>query len=241
MNSSIYSKPTELELISVAPSREAVRDRKISEADLRLPGLAPSRTWMAQRVFDVVLAFSLLLLLLPLFLIIALLIRMDTSGPILFIQKRVGRGGAEFPFFKFRSMVHDAEARRRALEALNERTGPVFKMRDDPRITRIGRFLRRSSLDELPQLLNVLRGEMSLVGPRPALPSEVALYTPCQRERLAATPGVTGLWQVSGRAELSFEDSIELDLRYVREQSVALYLNVLIRTIPAVISGRGAY
>ncbi|MBV9852384.1 MAG: sugar transferase [Armatimonadetes bacterium] len=190
---------------------------------------------------DVLIAGALLLVLLPLFALIALLIRLDTPGPVLFIQRRVGQGGAEFPFFKFRSMVHDAEARRRALEALNERGGPVFKMRQDPRITRVGRVLRRCSLDELPQLLNVLRGEMSLVGPRPALPGEVAQYTPRQRGRLAVTPGVTGLWQVSGRAELDFERAVELDLFYVQHQSLALYLRILCLTVPAVLSGRGAY
>jgi len=195
----------------------------------------------AQRALDVALASAILLLLLPLCALIALLIRLDSPGPVLFIQKRVGRGGREFPFFKFRSMVTDAEAQRQALLSCNERTGPVFKMRNDPRITRVGRLLRRTSLDELPQILNVLRGEMSLVGPRPALPKEVALYTPQQCRRLAVTPGLTGLWQVSGRASLSFERSIELDLFYIQHQSVWLYLRLLARTVPAVISGRGAY
>jgi lipopolysaccharide/colanic/teichoic acid biosynthesis glycosyltransferase len=194
-----------------------------------------------QRVFDILLASLLLSLLFPIFLLITLMICLDTPGPVLFIQRRVGQNGVEFPFFKFRSMVHDAEARRRALEAFNERGGPVFKMRDDPRITRVGGLLRRASLDELPQLLNVLRGEMSLVGPRPALPAEVSQYTARQRERLTALPGVTGLWQVSGRADVPFETAVEMDLRHVREQSLGLYFKVLLLTIPAVISGRGAY
>ena len=138
-------------------------------------------------------------------------------------------------------MQADAEARRVGLEARNERSGPVFKMRCDPRITRVGRLLRKYSLDELPQLLNVLRGDMTLVGPRPALPAEVARYTPRQRQRLHVTPGLTGLWQVSGRASLSFERSIELDLFYIQRQSLRLNLRILALTVPAVLSAEGAY
>lgn len=193
------------------------------------------------RALDIVLSAALLLLLLPLFALIALAIRLDNPGPILFTQKRVGQDGREFDFFKFRSMITSAEARRHALEAQNERTGPVFKMRRDPRVTRVGRWLRRSSLDELPQLFNVLRGDMSLVGPRPALPREVAQYTPHQRIRLSVTPGLTGLWQVSGRSDLSFERSLELDLYYIQHQSLGLYIHILLMTLPAIITGRGAY
>jgi len=194
-----------------------------------------------QRVCDLLLCGLLLLLLLPVFLLIALLVRADSPGPILFVQQRVGKHGDEFPFFKFRSMVADAEARRLVLEQQNERSGPVFKMKNDPRITRSGRLLRKYSLDELPQLLNVLRGEMSLIGPRPALPREVAQYTARQRERLGITPGVTGLWQVSGRASISFEHSVELDLHYIAHQSAWLNLRILLMTIPAVLKGDGAY
>ena len=150
---------------------------------------------------------------------IALLIRLDSPGPVLFIQRRVGRHGREFPVFKFRSMYVDAEQRLEGLLGANERTGPVFKMRHDPRVTRVGRILRRCSLDEVPQILNILRGEMSLVGPRPALPREVALYTEEQCHRLDAVPGLTGLWQVSGRANLSFEQSMALDLEYIQTAS----------------------
>ena len=195
----------------------------------------------AQRVLDVLLCSVLLLLLWPLFGVIALLIRLDSPGPVLFKQTRVGLNGDEFPFYKFRSMIADAEARRHLLEAQNERSGPVFKMKNDPRITRVGRVLRKFSLDELPQLINVLKGEMSLVGPRPALPAETAKYTPRQRQRLLTLPGVTGLWQVSGRASLSFEHSIELDLLYVERQSVGLYFRILLLTIPAVLRAEGAY
>jgi len=194
-----------------------------------------------RRLLDVAVSLAVLLLLLPLLAIIALLIKLGSPGPVLFIQKRVGRDGREFPVFKFRSMYTDAEHRLELLLAENERSGPVFKMRQDPRITRVGRVLRRGSLDEFPQLINVLRGEMSLVGPRPAIPREVALYTPAQRGRLSVTPGLTGLWQVSGRANLSFEESIALDLEYIERQSFGLNLILLARTVPAVLTGHGAY
>lgn len=196
---------------------------------------------LALRALDVSLSATLLLLLLPVFAVIAVAVRLESPGPLIFRQKRVGKDGCEFPFLKFRSMIRDAEARRLGLENRNERGGPVFKIRDDPRVTRVGRVLRRWSLDELPQLINVLRGDMSLVGPRPALPSEVARYTPHQRRRLAVTPGVTGLWQVSGRARLSFEESVALDLAYIQRRSLALNLLILARTVPAVLNGDGAF
>ena len=194
-----------------------------------------------QRVLDVLFTVLGLLLILPVFGVIALCIKLDSPGPVLFKQKRVGLDGEEFWFYKFRSMVSDAESKRHLLEMHNERSGPVFKMRNDPRITRVGRVLRKFSLDELPQLLNVLKGEMSLVGPRPALPKETAAYTARQRQRLIGVPGVTGLWQVSGRASLSFERSIELDLYYIEHQSIGLYFRILLMTIPAVLRAEGAY
>ena len=194
-----------------------------------------------RRFLDILVSSLALLLLLPLLALLALAIRLDSRGPVLFTQRRVGKDGKEFAFFKFRSMYADAEKCLDAVLGTNERTGPVFKMRHDPRITRIGHWLRHSSLDEVPQLLNILRGEMSLVGPRPALPREVALYTPTQRHRLCVTPGLTGLWQISGRADLSFEESIELDLEYIARCSFALNCVILLRTVPAVLTGRGAY
>ena len=194
-----------------------------------------------RRVLDLVVAAAALLLLLPVLMLIALLIRLSSPGPVLFVQTRVGKDGQEFPVFKFRSMYLNAEERLHTVLAANERSGPVFKMKRDPRITKVGRVLRRCSLDEVPQLLNVLRGEMSLVGPRPALPREVALYTPDQHQRLSVLPGLTGLWQVSGRAELSWEASVALDLAYVSRQSAWLHVVILARTIPAVLTGHGAY
>ena len=208
---------------------------------LRSVSAGHSRAKTAQRFFDIVFCGLLLLAIWPLFGVIALMIKLDSAGPVLFKQFRVGQDGAEFSFYKFRSMVSDAEARRHQLEMHNERSGPVFKMRNDPRVTRTGRVLRKFSLDELPQLINVLKGEMSLVGPRPALPTETAKYTSRQKQRLICLPGVTGLWQVSGRASLSFERSIELDLYYIEHQSVALYFRILLMTIPAVFRAEGAY
>ena len=198
-------------------------------------------TQRVQRIADFAVGLLLALALLPLFLVIALLIRLDSPGPTLFVQKRVGKDGRIFHFYKFRSMVANAEAIRHQVEAGNERPGPVFKMRRDPRITRAGRLLRRYSLDELPQLFNVIQGDMSLVGPRPALPREVEQYTDYDRQRLAVMPGVTGLWQVSGRADLSFEESVALDLHYAAHQSLALNTRILWMTVPAILSGRGAY
>jgi len=194
-----------------------------------------------RRLFDVVFASLALLVLLPVLVAIAILIRLDSPGSVLFVQRRVGKNGTEFPFYKFRSMRRDAEDLRPALVEINEASGPLFKIRRDPRITRVGRFLRRWSLDELPQLINILRGEMSLVGPRPALPCEVETYTSLERERLLVTPGLTGLWQVSGRSDLSFEESIALDLDYIRRRTLILDLLIVLRTFPAVLGGKGAY
>ena len=194
-----------------------------------------------RRTLDITICTLSLILLFPLFLALAIAIKMDSPGPVLFIQNRVGKNGVEFPFFKFRSMYIDSEQRRGALLEANEASGPLFKMKQDPRVTKIGRLIRRSSIDELPQLLNVLRGEMALVGPRPALPAEVATYSPKERQRLIVTPGLTGLWQVSGRSDLSFDQAIHLDLDYIRRRSVLLDVEILAKTIPAVVAGRGAY
>jgi len=196
---------------------------------------------LLKRTLDVVLAGAGLVLFAPLLGFIALVIRLDSPGPILFRQERVGRGGERFVLLKFRSMREDADCIVQELLALNEASGPIFKIRNDPRMTRVGRFLRRSSLDELPQLWNVLRGEMSLVGPRPPLPREVDQYEPWQLRRLEAAPGLTGLWQVSGRSELSFDEMVMLDLYYVENWSLALDLRILVRTLPAVFRGGGAY
>ncbi len=188
------------------PSRQASKPRVAAPPAKVVRAFAAESRGLdaAQRFVDLALTTTLLVLLMPFFLLIGLIVKLDSRGPILFKQKRVGRHGREFWFYKFRSMVADAEQRRQALAQHNEASGPLFKMKKDPRLTRSGRWLRRFSLDELPQLLNVQINDMSLVGPRPALPAEVMKYTPVQRLRLAVPPGLTGLWQVSGRSDLDF-------------------------------------
>ncbi len=197
-------------------------------------------SWL-KRGLDLLMGAAVLVALSPLFLIVALAIKLDSPGPVLYRQSRVGKDGRVFPMFKFRSMRKNAESHLDQLQAQNEATGPLFKMRRDPRITRVGRVLRRLSIDELPQLFNVMRGEMSLVGPRPPIPAEVGKYDEWQLARLRAIPGMTGLWQVSGRSEVPFHDMVRLDLHYIRNWSLGLDLEILVRTLPAVLSNRGAY
>jgi exopolysaccharide biosynthesis polyprenyl glycosylphosphotransferase len=196
---------------------------------------------LVKSMFDVSVAALLLVLSAPLFLAISIWIKADTGGPVFFRQTRVGRGGESFRMFKFRTMHVDAEQRLQAMRERNEFSGVLFKIRDDPRITRSGRLLRRHSLDELPQLINVLMGQMSLVGPRPPLPGEVEQYPHDMRRRLVVKPGMTGLWQVSGRSDLSWEDSIRLDLRYVENWSLTVDLVILMRTALVVTRGEGGY
>ncbi len=194
-----------------------------------------------KRILDVGVASIALIMTAPIMLITAILIKIDSPGPILFRQTRVGKWGEPFPCYKFRSMYIDAEQRLQDLLAKNEADGPVFKMKNDPRVTRVGRVIRKLSIDELPQLFNVLKGDMSLVGPRPALPKEVAQYTYDQIHRLNAMPGITGLQQVSGRSDIDFKRWVELDLQYISEQSLIKDIEILLRTIPAVLFSKGAY
>jgi len=196
---------------------------------------------LVKRFLDVVISASLLVLLAPVLLLVAVAVRLSDGGPALFSQTRAGLHGRPFRMFKFRSMVVDAEARRAELDGLNERDGPVFKISADPRITRLGAFLRRTSLDELPQLWNVLVGQMSLVGPRPPIPDEVLQYERWQRRRLSMKPGITCTWQVSGRGdEVDFEGWMRQDLDYIDNWSLMLDLSLLARTVPVVLRGRGA-
>jgi exopolysaccharide biosynthesis polyprenyl glycosylphosphotransferase len=192
-------------------------------------------------LFDKVSATLALILLAPLFMVIALAIGVSDHGPVFFRQTRTGRDGKPFRLWKFRTMVVDAESRKAQLLADNDGHGALFKMRRDPRVTRVGAWLRRWSLDELPQLFNVLLGDMSLVGPRPALPVEVAEYGNHMLRRLAVKPGITGLWQVSGRSDLSWDEAERLDVRYVENWSLALDLQILWKTLSAVTRGSGAY
>ncbi|NKX43575.1 sugar transferase [Roseicyclus persicicus] len=194
-----------------------------------------------KRMLDIAVSALMLLILSPLMLVTALAVKLTSPGPVFFVQTRVGLNGQTFGMIKFRSMYRDAEARRAALLAQSDRGGVCFKQKNDPRVTSVGRIIRRYSIDELPQLINVLKGDMSLVGPRPALPSEVAAYPAHALGRLAALPGITGVWQVSGRADVSFDQMVEMDIAYARSVSLRRDLAVLLLTIPAVLSGRGAY
>jgi exopolysaccharide biosynthesis polyprenyl glycosylphosphotransferase len=194
-----------------------------------------------KRAVDFTFSLGVLILSAPLMALIALSIKLDSPGPVLFGQERVGQGGKRFTCYKFRSMTVDAEEQKELLRGLNEADGPLFKIKHDPRRTRLGRLLRRFSLDEIPQFYNVLRGEMSLIGPRPALPAEVAEYQPWHMRRLDIAPGITGLWQVSGRSELPFDEMALLDIYYAEQWSPALDLKIFLRTIPTVIFGDGAY
>jgi exopolysaccharide biosynthesis polyprenyl glycosylphosphotransferase len=195
----------------------------------------------SKRALDLALASIALLLTLPLLACIAIAIKLDSQGPVFFRQERLGKDAEPFQMLKFRSMVKGADRLIDSLIARNEQIGPLFKIRRDPRLTRVGAVLRRLSLDELPQLFNVLRGDMSLVGPRPPLPAETAKYESWQLGRLRARPGMTGLWQVSGRSEVPFHDMVRLDLHYIRNWSLQLDIEIMLRTIPAVVSNRGAY
>jgi exopolysaccharide biosynthesis polyprenyl glycosylphosphotransferase len=194
-----------------------------------------------KRALDTSVAALALVGVSPIMLITAFAVKLDSPGPVFFKQTRVGKWGATFGCYKFRSMYIDAEQRKQTLMPKNEADGPVFKMKNDPRITRVGRFIRKMSIDELPQLINVLRGEMSLVGPRPPVPKEVAQYTVDQLHRLDVIPGITGLQQISGRSNLNFKRWVELDLQYISEQSFWKDIEILIKTIPAVLTSRGAY
>lgn len=195
----------------------------------------------AKRTFDLVFALMVLPFIFPILVVTAIAVRLESEGPIIFRQKRIGKWGKTFTCYKFRSMYKDAEVRKAALMHMNEADKVVFKIKNDPRITRVGRFIRKASIDELPQIFNVIKGDMSLVGPRPPVPGEVANYKYDQLRRLDATPGITGLQQVKGRSTLDFKTWVELDVQYIRDYSLFSDIKILIMTIPAVISARGAY
>jgi exopolysaccharide biosynthesis polyprenyl glycosylphosphotransferase len=194
-----------------------------------------------KRILDVTAAVLGLVLLSPVIAVLAVIVRATSRGPVFYRSTRIGRGGHPFTFYKLRSMVKDADLKRQHLSHLNEADGPVFKIARDPRITPIGRFMRTTSLDEIPQFWNVLRGDMSLVGPRPPIPEEVAQYEPWQLRRLDVRPGLTCLWQISGRSCIGFQEWMRLDLEYIRHRSLKLDLKILLRTLPAVLSREGAY
>lgn len=194
-----------------------------------------------KRAFDLTSSFCALVLLSPIFLLIAVAIRSTSAGPVIFAQDRVGQGGRIFRMYKFRTMIQGADAMKAVLMAQNEVDGPVFKIRNDPRITSVGRFLRRHSLDELPQLVNVLLGDMSVVGPRPAVAKEVVQYRRWQTRRLAVTPGLTCIWQTSGKSLVGFEEWMRMDIRYIERKSIWFDLFLILRTFDVVINGEGSY
>ena len=184
-----------------------------------------------KRLIDVICSFIGVVVLSPLFIVIAIIIKATSKGPVFFSQKRVGKNGKEFDMYKFRSMVVNAEELKEKLAAKNEMSGPMFKMKDDPRVTKVGKFIRKTSIDELPQLWNVLKGDMSLVGPRPSLPKEVAQFESWMYKRLEVKPGLTCYWQVSGRNNIDFEDWMKLDIRYVEERSLFVDIKLILKTI----------
>lgn len=206
-------------------------------------GLLAAKPWQlrTKRALDIAVAVLALVLLSPLLLLTAVMVVFDSRGPALYRQERVGRSGRRFEMVKFRSMHDNAHDERAHVEAANEASGPVFKMRNDPRVTRVGRIIRRLSIDELPQFWNVLKGDMSLVGPRPALPEECVTYGRAHFRRLLVTPGLTCIWQVSGRSEIDFEDWVAMDVEYITTWTLRRDLVLIARTLPAVLSGKGAY
>jgi len=231
----LSEQPQLRERFAMHAAEHSIEVRPLSEPRAR------RRVPAYKRPFDITVALLAILLAAPILVVTAIAVRLSSPGPILFRQMRVGQDGRLFEFLKFRSMYTDAEARKADLAAANERGDKCFKMREDPRVTPVGRFIRRYSIDEFPQFFNVLRGEMSLVGPRPALPDEVAEFTEYEKGRMQALPGITGVWQVSGRAEVCFAQMIEMDLDYARNCSLRRDLGILMRTFGAVLSGRGAY
>lgn len=209
----------------------------ISTRDVSIQGW----NFVIKRAFDLVLSIVGGILSLPVCAIIAIAIKLDSPGPVLYTQTRIGRNGEPFRCYKFRSMIEGADEMRMEMDAVNEASGPLFKLRNDPRRTRVGRWIRRFSLDELPQIINVLRGEMSWVGPRPNLPDEVEQYQEWHKKRLTVSPGITGLWQVSGRSDLTFDEMVLLDIYYVENWNLAMDFGILLRSIPAIVRARGAY
>ena len=194
-----------------------------------------------KRLIDIICSFVGILVLSPLFIIIAIIVKFTSKGPVFFSQKRVGRNGKEFDMYKFRSMVVNAEELKEKLAAQNEMSGPMFKMKDDPRVTKVGKFIRKTSIDELPQLWNILKGDMSLVGPRPSLPKEVAQFEDWMYKRLEVKPGLTCYWQVSGRNNIDFEDWMKLDVKYVKERNLWIDIKLIFKTVGVLFGDKNAH
>lgn len=193
-----------------------------------------------KRFFDICLSAAALVVLSPLLLVIAILIYLEDKGPVIYSQTRIGKDGRAFKLYKFRSMCVDADEKLKDLQKLNERDGPVFKIRDDPRVTKVGKFIRKTCIDELPQLVNIIKGDMSIVGPRPPLPNEVEQYNSYQKQRLLVVPGLTCYWQIQKGEETTFDEWVELDLKYIKERSVLLDFRLILLTFKVILSGKGA-
>jgi exopolysaccharide biosynthesis polyprenyl glycosylphosphotransferase len=230
--------PTTTELLT--QRAEYVPGQGVPLFELRPPVFA-GLDWTVKRAFDVTVSALLIAIASPAWLLAALAVKIDSPGPVFYRDRRVGLGERQFGMFKFRSMYVDAGERQAGLESSNEASGPLFKIKDDPRVTRVGRFMRRYSIDEMPQVLNVLRGEMSLVGPRPLPLRDYVQLEDWHRKRYLVLPGMTGLWQVSGRIELTFDDLVRLDFYYLENWSIWLDISILAKTLPAVVARRGAY
>ncbi|MBS5950340.1 MAG: exopolysaccharide biosynthesis polyprenyl glycosylphosphotransferase [Clostridium sp.] len=194
-----------------------------------------------KRLMDILLSLLGLIIVSPIMLIVAILIKLESTGPVIFSQKRVGLNGKEFNMLKFRSMVQNAEELKEKLQKQNEMSGPMFKIKEDPRVTKVGRVIRKTSIDELPQLINILKGEMSLVGPRPSLPKEVAKFEPWMLERLNVKPGLTCYWQVSGRNNIDFEEWMKLDIKYVKDRNIGLDIKLIFKTFFVLFGDKNAY
>ena len=193
-----------------------------------------------KRFFDICLSTAALVVLSPLLLVIAILIYLEDKGPVIYSQTRIGKDGRAFKLYKFRSMCVDADEKLKDLQKLNERDGPVFKIRDDPRVTKIGKFIRKTCIEELPQLVNIIKGDMSIVGPRPPLPNEVEQYNSYQKQRLLVVPGLTCYWQIQKGEETTFDEWVELDLKYIKERSILLDFRLILLTFKVILSGKGA-
>ena len=244
MNESVYQARLELfKTLDLPVSKADIkRLRWRQRGRLFVWELALSSLLVIKRLMDVVCSLMAIFLLLPLFIVVSVLIVLEDGWPVLFVQPRVGINGRIFNFYKFRSMRRGADRLKEQLMTQNESAdGVIFKMKKDPRITRVGRFLRRFSIDEMPQFFNVLSGDLSLVGPRPPLPDEVAQYTLNDRKRLHIKPGLTCLWQIGGRSEIPFEQQVRLDMEYIHSRSIWQDICIMLKTIPAVLFGRGAY
>jgi lipopolysaccharide/colanic/teichoic acid biosynthesis glycosyltransferase len=244
MNESVYQARKELfKTLDLPVSKADIkRLRWRQRGRLLVWEWALSSLLVIKRLMDVVFSLIAIVLLMPLFVLVSILIVLEDGWPVLYVQQRVGINGRIFNFYKFRSMRRGADRLKEQLLARNESAdGVIFKMKKDPRITRIGQFLRRFSIDEMPQFFNVLSGDLSLVGPRPPLPSEVAQYTLADRRRLHVKPGLTCLWQIGGRSDIPFEQQVRLDMEYINSRSIWQDIRIMLKTIPAVLFGRGAY